>query len=85
MSDRHLHCVYFKYNSNDSLEGHCLLKDKGIQYGFKQSCDKCVLRPSSIISYYLKHNNYCDDWGCSDKKAIEYLKKTKFNDYPKEN
>ena len=36
-----------------------------------------------LISYYLKHEGYCGDWECADKKALEYLDRIGFNTYPK--
>ena len=83
MSDRHLHRVYFKCNNQNDFNGKCLLKNKEIRFGFHQCCDKIVLRPSSVLSYFLKHNKYCKTWQCSDEKAIEYLIKNRFNDYPR--
>lgn len=84
MSDRHIHCVYFQYTEINSVKGHCLLKNKEIRYGFKQCCDKYVLKPKEILSYYLKHNGFCNSWETADERALEYLEKTGFNNYPKE-
>ena len=83
MSDRHWHCVYFKYDNQNDVNGKCLLKNKEIRFGYHQCCDKIVLRPSSVLSYFLKHNKYVRTWQCSDEKAIEYLTQVKLNDYPK--
>lgn len=83
MSDRHIHCVYFKYDNQNDVNGKFLLKNKEIRFGYHQCCDKIVLRPSSVLSYFLKHRNYVRTWQCSDEKAIEYLTQVKFNDYPK--
>ena len=82
MTDRHLHCVYFKYDNPDKIEGFCLLKNKKIEHGFKPHCKNWVLRPHMLISYYLKHEGICNDWADADDKALEYLKKVGFNDYP---
>ena len=83
MTDRHIHCVYFQYNSTKSLKGYCLLKNKEIGYGFRNHCDDYVLRPTLLLSYFLKHEGYCGDWECADKKALEYLDRIGFNTYPK--
>lgn len=83
MTDRHLHCVYFQYDDVSSLNGYCLLKNKKIEYGFRNHCDDYVLRPMEILSYYLKHEGYCGDWECANKKALEYLDRIGFNTYPK--
>ena len=83
MSDRHLHCVYFQYNDENSIDGFCLLKQEKIEDGMRHHCDKIVLRPYYILSYFLIHNHYCEDWECTDRKAIEYLNRTGFNNYPK--
>lgn len=92
MTDRHLHCVYFQYYDPDKyfkgdnpnkFEGCCLLKNKKIKNGFKPHCEDWVLRPHILISYYLKHEGYCEDWDCADDKALEYLDRIGFNTYPK--
>ena len=83
MTDRHLHCVYFQYNSTKGLKGYCLLKNKKIKHGFRNHCDDYVLRPIELLSYYLRHEGYCGDWECADKKALEYLDRIGFNTYPK--
>ena len=84
MSDRHLHCVYFRYDDKNSVEGICLLSNDIIEKGYEHCCDNIVLRPMSILSYFLKHEGYCGDWECADKKALEYLERTGFNNYPVE-
>ena len=84
MSDRHLHCVYFRYCDNpSSAEGYCLLKNEKIKMGFGHCCKKIVLRPSRVLSYYLKHENHVKDWAEADDKALMYLRRLRFNDYPK--
>lgn len=83
MSDRHLHCVYFRYDNPSSAEGYCLLKNEKIKMGFGHCCEKIVLRPSNVLSYFLKHGQYCADWECADQKALEYLERVGFNNYPK--
>ena len=83
MTDRHIHCVYFQYKDPNNPKGYCLLKCKDIEMGFKPHCEDYVLRPTEVLSYFLKHNNYCDTWQYADKTAIEYIKKIGFNDYPK--
>ena len=83
MTDRHIHCVYFQYKNPNSVKGYCLFKCKNIEYGFRPCCDNCVLRPTELLSYFLKHEHYCEDWQCADKKALEYLDKVGFNTYPK--
>ena len=83
MSDRHLHCVYFQYDDKNSTDGICLLRNKIIERGYEQCCDKIVLRPAEILSYFLKHEHYCEDWECADKKALNYLERSGFNTYPK--
>ena len=83
MSDRHIHCVYFQFDSPNNVSGHCLLKNKTIKEGYKLHCDSIVLRPMEILSYFLKHEHYCEDWECADKKALEYLERIGFNTYPK--
>ena len=82
MSDRHWHCVYFQYNNPDDVKGYCLLKQKNIQRGYEQCCDKIVLRPLEVLSYFLKHEHYCEDWECADQKALNYLDRVGFNTYP---
>ena len=82
MTDRHLHCVYFQYDSKEELEGICLLRNEIIEKGYEKCCDKIVLRPVSILSYFLKHEGYCGDWECADKKALDYLERSGFNSYP---
>lgn len=81
--DRHLHCVYFQFEDPMSPNGFCLLKNKEIEYGFRNHCDDYVLRPMLLLSYFLKHEGYCGDWECADKKALEYLDRIGFNTYPK--
>lgn len=83
MTDRHLHCVYFQFTEGICLQGYCLLKQKEIKHGFKNHCPEMVLRPSEVLTYFLKHEKYYDDWNCASRKAFEYLDKTGFNDYPK--
>lgn len=85
MTDRHLHCVYFKFDNPDNPSGYCLLNQKKIEWGFKPHCENYVLRPSLILSYFLVHKGYCSDWAYSDNQAIDYIKKIGFNDYPKKN
>ena len=82
MSDRHFHCVYFQYFDTNDIAGVCLLKHKDIMRGYEQCCDKIVLKPSEILVYFLKHSNYCDNWHCAHEKALEYMEKVKFNNYP---
>lgn len=82
MSDRHFHCVYFQFDDSNDLGGHCLLKNEEIEWGFKKCCEDIVLRPEHVLSYFLKHEGYCDDWDCADKKANEYIKRVCFNTYP---
>lgn len=83
MTDRHLHCVYFQYYNLNSTNGYCLLKNKKIERGYEPHCEDIVLRPQEVLSYFLKHEHYCADWVCADKKALEYLDKVGFNTYPK--
>lgn len=83
MTDRHLHCVYFQYDDVSSPNGKCLLKNKEIEYGFRNHCDDYVLRPMRLLSYFLRHEGYCGDWECADKKALDYLDRIGFNTYPK--
>ena len=83
MTDRHLHCVYFQYTNPNDAKGHCLLKDEDILMGYAHCCEYIVLRPVEILSYFLKHEQYCEDWECADKKALTYIKKAGFNTYPK--
>ena len=83
MTDRHLHCVYFKYDDPSKPEGTCLLKQEKITRGYAPHCQDIVLRPMNILSYFLKHEQYCESWECADKKALEYLEKVGFNNYPK--
>ena len=84
VTDRHLHCVYFKFDDPDNPRGRCLLKDKVIEEGFHPCCEYCVLRPFEVLAYFLKHNGYCEDWGCADTKARQYLEKVGFNNYPRQ-
>ena len=83
MTDRHIHCVYFKYNAKNDLKGYCLLKQKRIKMGYGQHCQNIVLRPSVLLSYYIKNPNI--HWEEADKKAADYIKNAGFNDYPKKN
>lgn len=83
MTDRHIHCVYFQFDDPNHPGGYCLLKQKEIPYGFHPHCDKIILRPMSLLSYFLKHEHYCEDWECADKKALTYLERVGFNTYPK--
>ena len=83
MTDRHIHCVYFQYLEKNAGDGYCLLKQKKIKRGYAQCCDKVVLRPIEVLSYFLKHEQYCEDWLCADKKALEYIERVGFNTYPK--
>ena len=82
MTDRHIHCVYFQYGNQKSVKGHCLLKNKIIERGFEKHCDNIVLMPSMILSYFLKHEGYCADWECADRKASRYIDRAGFNTYP---
>ena len=75
--------MYFRYDDPDSVCGYCILKRKDIDMGFGQCCDDVVLRPSVLLSYFLKHEHYCDDWFLADEMARDYLGKVDFNDYPK--
>lgn len=81
MTDRHIHCVYFHYDDPNNIEGECLLKNETVE-GFKPHCDCIVLRPQLLLSYFLKHEHYCGDWECADRKALEYLDKVGFNSFP---
>lgn len=83
MTDRHIHCVYFQYNDVNTPNGFCVLKQEEIDFGFKPHCSDIVLRPMLLLSYFLKHEGYCGDWECADKKALEYLDRIGFNTYPK--
>ena len=83
MTDRHIHCVYFQYIDPNDISGYCLLKSKKIKYGFKPHCDDYVLRPMELLSYFLKHEHYCEDWECADKKALDYIDRAGWNTYPK--
>lgn len=84
MSDRHLHCVYFQYNNPNKVSGYCLLKNEKIDKGYSRCCNDIVLRPHELLSYFLRHEHYCEDWECADRIALEYLNKTGFNSYPKQ-
>lgn len=81
MTDRHLHCVYFKYNAKNDIKGYCLLKQKRIKRGYSHHCPNIVLRPSVLLSYYIKNPNI--HWAEANKKAAEYINNGGFNDYPK--
>lgn len=83
MTDRHIHCVYFQYIDPDDISGYCLLKSKKVKYGFKPHCDDYVVRPQLLLSYFLKHEHYCEDWECADKKALDYIDRVGWNTYPK--
>ena len=83
MTYRHLHCVYFQYSNPNGGCGRCLLKNKHIERGYGPHCEDIVLRPTEILSYFLKHEHYCEDWECADKKALEFIDKTGINTYPK--
>ena len=83
MTDRHVHCVYFKYDNPDNSGGYCLLKCKNIEIGFRPCCENIVLRPSELLEYFLVHNNYCDNWSDVAEEVMEYLHRVKFNNYPK--
>lgn len=84
MTDRHMHCVYFKFDKSNDLGGECLLRKKEIKWGFKHCCEHIVLRPVELLSYFLKHEGYCSDWECAERKALEYLERTGFETYPSE-
>ena len=84
MTDRHIHCVYFKYDKINDVNGKCLLKNKDIDFGYYPHCEDAVLVPSLILSYFLKIEGYCDNWFDADEKALEFLEKMKLNRYPKE-
>lgn len=77
-----MHCVYFQYFNSNSTEGYCLLKQEKIERGYGHHCDKIVLRPLEVLSYFLKHEHYCEDWGCADRKALDYISRSGFNTYP---
>jgi len=83
MTDRHSQCVYFKYDDVGDPKGYCLLHQKEIKWGFAPYCPDVVLRPHVLLSYYLVHKGLCDDWRCAYKKALGYLERMGFNDYPK--
>lgn len=83
MTDRHVHCVYCQFTNSNEVKGHCLLKKKNIPKMYTPCCENIVLRPGEILSYFLKHEGYCGDWACADKKALDYLDRTGFNTYPK--
>ena len=78
MTDRHIHCVYFKYDDSNDLDGYCLLKCKNIEIGFGPCCENIVLRPSELLQYFLVHNNYCDNWGDAAEEVKEYLHRANF-------
>ena len=82
MTYRHIHCVYFKTDA-DAINGTCLLKNKEIDFGFKECCKHVVYRPSTVISCFL-HIENGDDWATSDYNACEFIKNEKVNDYPME-
>ena len=82
MSDRHLHCVYFQYVKNNDIKGICLLNNKEIERGFEHCCENIVLKPSEILTYFLKHENYCENWSDASNKSLGYLEKVGFNNYP---
>lgn len=82
MNDRHLHCVYFQYDDHDNVKGYCLLKQKDVEYGYYHCCERVVLRPVEILSYFLKYGHYCEDWECADQKALDFLDRYGFNTYP---
>ena len=83
MTDRHVHCVYYQYNDPNTPKGFCILKQEEIDFEFNPHCPDIVLRPMSLLSYFLQHEGYCGDWKCADKKALEYLGRIGFNTYPK--
>ena len=83
MTDRHIHCVYFQYDDVSSANGKCLLKNKEIEYGFRNHCDDYVLRPMLLLSYFLKYEGYCGDLKCANKKALDFLDRSGLNTYPK--
>ena len=83
MSERNLHCVYFKYDDLSSPGGYCLLKNEKIRFAFHHCCEKIVLRPSSVLSYFLKHKCHCEKWAEADDAALAYIHHFNFNDYPK--
>lgn len=83
MTDRHLHCVYFKYDNPDNVRGECLLWRKEIERGYEQCCPRVVLRPSEVVTYFLKHEHYCQDWVSASEEALDYLEKVGWmNNYP---
>lgn len=82
MTDRHLHCVYFRYDDPNDASGYCLFKQKRIEFGFAHHCPNIVLRPTEVISYFLRHENYCENWEDADNRALEYIKRIGFNNYP---
>ena len=43
----------------------------------------CVYYIKRKSSWVLIHEKLCYSWECGEKKALEYLERVKFNDYPK--
>lgn len=82
MTDKHVHCVYFRYNNPNSLEGYCLLKQEKITHGYRSHCKDMVLRPLDVLEYYIMNETECDGWGEAVLMAEAFMRKSKFNNYP---
>ena len=83
MSDRHLHCVYYQFDNSNMQGGHCLLHNKVIPLGFAHCCDSIVLRPSEVLTYYLRHDDIVADWSEANHAANRYIEHIGLNNYPR--
>ena len=82
MTDRHIHCVYFQYDKEPNIEGHCLLKKKDIDFFYGNCCEHIVLTPRETITQFMQHTTGTN-WDKAGEIAEEYLEEIKANDYPK--
>ena len=80
MTDKHLHCVYCK--PTNIMFGECRLTNEPL-FLSDPHCDKIVLRPIDILTYYIMYINKYTDCNDAITKASEFINESGFNNYPK--
>lgn len=73
MTDRHIHCVYYQYDTEPDIEGYCLLKKKKIDHFYGNCCENIELTPRETIIRFMQHTTGTD-WYKACEIADEYFK-----------